>query len=151
MSLMFASSFFFFFVGRVCFLLYLCLAWLSISYVFESILFIRMFFFFLLCAVVLLVVGHWVVGCTTPQPVEGCSGVQSSTASSEWVRAPSRHVKPPTKSFSTCSLVCFEACCCVRPVWTSLDTNVKHGEAWRQIRQCFLSARALAGSRSARP
>ncbi|XP_017340991.1 DENN domain-containing protein 5B isoform X1 [Ictalurus punctatus] len=38
------------------------------------------------------------------EPVEGCSGVQSSTASSEWVRAPSRRVKPPTKSFSTCSL-----------------------------------------------
>ncbi|XP_053496927.1 DENN domain-containing protein 5B isoform X10 [Ictalurus furcatus] len=58
------------------------------------------------------------------EPVEGCSGVRSSTASSEWVQAPTRHLKPPTKSFSTCSLVCFEACCCVRPVRTSLDTNV---------------------------
>lgn len=151
MSLMFASSFFFFllveFASCYIFALHGFLLATCLNPFYSS----ACSFFFLLCAVVLLVVGHWVVGCTTPQPVEGCSGVQSSTASSEWVRAPSRRVKPPTKSFSTCSLVCFEACCCVRPVWTSLDTNVKHGEAWRQIRQCFLSARALAGSRSARP
>ncbi|XP_047675116.1 DENN domain-containing protein 5B isoform X3 [Tachysurus fulvidraco] len=38
------------------------------------------------------------------EPVEGCSFVQSSTASLERVKATRPHAKPPKKSYSTCSL-----------------------------------------------